>query len=765
MSSFRQDPMQTGFGGEDHARLSPGMVSAGASNSAPFTLSQIANQLTTGFWTSDPDGTRRFDVTAGDTLRVDLSNLAAQTRVIAQYALQAWTDVSGLKFSVLGSSTGRTIAESGDAPGTIATNRTMAVNQTFEGAIRNATDVDVVRVSLVAGQTYTISLKGRNGVNALDDAFLRVLDNSGVALAQNDDFGGSGDSQITFRATRTGVHYLEAKGFTDFFGAATTGQYALAVTQSSRVADITFDDDQDGAYSTSQVVDNRIVSSHVNISSDWDFDPVSVNSYWFQTYIHEIGHALGLGHAGNYNGTAVYGVDNQYANDSWQASVMSYFSQTDNTRINASFAYTATMMPADIIAIQTLYGTGVSTRAGNTVYGAHSNVTGYLGSLFGAIFENENPGQRLHIDNPATFTIYDTGGIDTVNFSTAHGAQTISLYAGTVSSVGGLRGNMLIARGTVIENAIGGSGNDRISGNGAANGLYGGAGKDFLSGNAGNDRFVGGAGNDTVIGGSGSDTIIFRGPVSFAVDLGRTSAQNTMQGVDRISGVENVVSGAGRDQLTGNAASNKLYSGGADDVIRGGSGDDTLRGDAGNDKLYGGSGFDTLLLTGNGRATVNLGSGALQNTGSGRDLLISLENVISGSGNDRLYGTDVNNILNGGAGSDLIFGGGGYDRMAGSSGKDTLNGGAGNDTLFGGSGADDFRFGSGNDTIVDFANNQDDIFLSRGLWGGGARTVAQMLDHASVRGSSVVFDFGSGNMLIVSGTTDIASLGDDLFSY
>ncbi len=765
MSSFRQDPVQIGFGGEDHARFSLGLVNAGASSSAPFTLSQISNQLTTGFWTSDPDGMRKFDVAAGDALRVDLSSLDAETRVIAQYALQAWTDVSGLKFSVLGSATGRTIAESGDAPGTIATNRTMAVNQTFEGSIRNGSDVDMVRVSLVAGQTYTISLKGRNGINALDDAFLRVLDNSGAELAQNDDFSGSGDSQITFRATRTGVHYLEAKGFTDFFGTGATGQYALAVMQSSRVADITFDDDQDGAFSTSQVANNRIISSHVNVNASWDYDPVSVNSYWFQTYIHEIGHALGLGHAGNYNGTATYGVDNNYANDSWQASVMSYFSQTDNTRVNASFAYTATMMPADIIAIQSLYGTGVSTRAGNTVYGANSNVTGYLGSLFGAIFENETPGQRLHIDNPATFTIFDTGGIDTVNFSTAHGAQTISLYAGTVSSVGGLRGNMLIARGTMIENAIGGSGNDRISGNGAANGLYGGSGNDSLSGNAGNDRFIGGAGNDTIIGGIGSDTIIFRGSVSFTVDLGRTSSQNTKQGVDRISGVENVFSGAGHDHLTGNAASNKLYSGAGNDVIRGGSGDDTLRGDAGNDSIFGGGGFDTLVLTGNARATVNLGSGVVQNTGSGRDLLVSLENVISGGGNDRLYGTSVNNILNGGAGRDLIFGGGGYDRLAGSSGNDTLNGGAGNDTLFGGSGADDFRFGNGRDTVVDFANNQDEIFLSRGLWGGGARTVAQMLDFASVRGSSVVFDFGSGNMLVVSGTTNIASLGDDLFSY
>jgi len=63
----------------------------------------------------------------------------------------------------------------------------------------------------------------------------------------------------------------------------------------------------------------------------------------------------------------------------------------------------------------------------------------------------------------------------------------------------------MIARGTVIENATGGSGADTINGNSAANVLTGGGGDDVLNGNAGNDTLNGGLGNDSMAGGEGND--------------------------------------------------------------------------------------------------------------------------------------------------------------------------------------------------------------------------------------------------------------------
>lgn len=162
-------------------------------------------------------------------------------------------------------------------------------------------------------------------------------------------------------------------------------------------AHIIFDDDDDdpdrAGYSTSSVSDGVISSSVVNISTDTLIKSgTTIGSSSFTTYIHEIGHALGLGHPGPYNGLPFSnGVDNVFLNDSEQATVMSYMSQVYNTYINASYALNVTPMIADIIAIQNLYGVPDNINIGDTIYGYNSNLDGYLGQFFKLWTGDKNP--------------------------------------------------------------------------------------------------------------------------------------------------------------------------------------------------------------------------------------------------------------------------------------------------------------------------------------------------------------------------------------
>ena len=228
-------------------------------------------------------------------------------------------------------------------------------------------------------------------------------------------------------------------------------------------------------------------SAHVHISSSWvNRYGTSLNSYSLQTYIHEIGHALGLGHGGDYNGNATYSADALFQNDAWSTTIMSYFDERQNTYFaNQGFSrdFAITPMEADIVAMQTLYGLSTTTRTGDTIYGFNSNAGGvYNASAY--------PNVAL--------TIFDSGGNDTIDYSLSAANQLINLNPETFSNVNGNTGNLSIGRGVVIENAIGGSGSDSIIGNSADNFLKGGLGSDILTGGAGNDTFL-----DTIAGHNG----------------------------------------------------------------------------------------------------------------------------------------------------------------------------------------------------------------------------------------------------------------------
>ena len=212
--------------------------------------------------------------------------------------------------------------------------------------------------------------------------------------------------------------------------------------------------------------------------------------YYFMTILHEIGHALGLSHPGNYNGgSPTYANDAVYAQDTHQWTVMSYFSAS-NTGADwnggGGWQYAQTPMVHDILTIQSIYGADTTTRTGNTTYGFNSTADRDVFNFAG----NSSP----------VLTIYDAGGIDTLDLSGFAQRAVVNLEPGTYTSAGGTTSTMTynigIAHNTWIENAFGGSGSDVIYGNAADNELRGNGGDDQLHGLNGNDQLKGGSGTD-----------------------------------------------------------------------------------------------------------------------------------------------------------------------------------------------------------------------------------------------------------------------------
>ncbi|TAF36410.1 MAG: hypothetical protein EAZ66_07630, partial [Alphaproteobacteria bacterium] len=244
-------------------------------------------------------------------------------------------------------------------------------------------------------------------------------------------------------------------------------------TSNPYLSDIDFTNYDDGAYAetwdTDTVPNGYTDYAVVNVSTSWGNGSAGLyNGYVYQTFIHEILHALSLGHLGPYNGVGDY-EDAYFVNDSWLNSIMSYIPNSGNPNISADidFAFLQTIMAADILALDYLYGSQNSNGSEfgseycfrtDTVYGFNTNITYAMDPILSylSVYGSTN-----------AYCIVDGGGVDTFDFSGWNFDQVIDLrvselssFFPTASNIGGLRGNLTLAVGTVIEKARSGGGDD-----------------------------------------------------------------------------------------------------------------------------------------------------------------------------------------------------------------------------------------------------------------------------------------------------------------
>jgi serralysin len=473
----------------------------------------------------------------------------------------------------------------------------------------------------------------------------------------------------------------------------------------------------------------------------WIGDPANefpINgSYDYMTYIHEIGHAIGLKHPFSPNSLNSTILDPSL--DDVRFTVMSY---------NNNYSYQPTTpMLLDILAIQALYGANTQWQSGDNVY---------RWEQYQKVFE----------------TIWDSGGTDTIDASNQLNSVNLDLNEGAFSSIGVYFDNntsgttylfnsgLAIAYGTKIENAIGSTFNDILKGNGLDN---------VLDGREGADTMYGGAGNDTYYVDNTNDVVVETGTSATEIDSVFSTVSYNLGFSPNVENLTLLTNG--NLNGTGNASNNVITGNSGNNVLDGGAGADTLIGGAGNDTYIVDNVNDVVIETSTLASEIDtVRSSASFMLGANLENLIltgnASVNAIGNAQNNVLTGNDGDNQLNGGLGLDTMIGGKGNDAyavdQAGELALVVENANEGNDTLH------VIYNATAQDNVVDLrVNNLQNVENVLLLGTGAFSAIGNDLNNAlSGNGSSNTLDGGLGNDTLDGGAgadTMIGGLGNDTY--
>ena len=677
-----------------------------------------------------------------------------------------------------------------DAAASVETAAMMSAGDTFEGNLDNKNDEDWIRIELTAGMVYTFSLSGA-AEGGSNDTVLSLHDSKGGPIDSNDDIDGpKGDlnSQIKdFIPEVSGVYYISASAYTGNPFVDNSGAYTLTVTEM----------EPPDADAGPDIMGTDMVAD--DLTTDDVDETASGNDKLFGTGMSE--KIIGLG--GNDSMYAMAGNDTLDGGAGDDLLVGGPGADTlmggagDNDTI--SYAHSGAG-----VTINLTDGTAAGGNAeGDTLVDMGGDA---IEHVIGSEHDDALTGSR--VDN----SLWGLGGNDELDGLRGDD----KLYGGSGDdNLDGGRGDDTLEGGYGADVLTGGDGDDTASYAGSMMGvtvrLHN---SKFMGGDAMGDSFgarveatytdmdddeqtvmlpdianlmgsanadvLAGDFRDNTISGGGGDDKIYGGPDPSNLPMDRDDVSND-------------------DTLMGDGGNDMIFGGAGDDTLDGGAGNDMLNGGAGNDALTGGAGSDMIYA--DAADTVINGYGVDANEDGDVDVddddndsmdvdtlsyamvsnedemgittalagtILNIENIVGSDYDDTLTGDTQSNVIEGGAGRDILVGGDGdgvdtlsyensddwvrvtlndnaaattsrghargdtatgFENVTGSAYDDELTGNEGNNVLKGLAGDDEITGGDGADTVEGGAG-ADEMDGDNGNVDDQARNTADVLSYA-----------------------------------